>query len=173
MNRTEKDTFVQTFAQSYQASDAILVVNVDGLTVGQMQSLRTKLRQCDATLKVGKVRLMKIAIRAASGDEALIDSLGRQLGAVFVTREIQETAKQLSDFMASAEQMKFVSGVFKNKFINAEEIKTLASLPSYSVLMTQLAYALNASIAGLARALHEVEKKNAAGSDAVTDQKDN
>jgi large subunit ribosomal protein L10 len=159
VKKNGKAKFVQDFAESFKASEATFVMGVGGLSVNQVQSLRAKLRNAGARLQIGKVRLMKIALRSAAGDELFTSSLAGQVGAVFSSNDSQQVAKNLVDFVKRSEKSSIVSGVYNSKFIGADGIKSLAAIPPYPVLVAMLAGSLNSLIAGLARSLNAVVEK--------------
>lgn len=170
MNREGKSKFIDIFSDCFKASESTFIVKVDGLTVKQFQNLRSKLRENEAKVQVGKVRLMKRAIEASDGDASFIDSLGGQIAAVFSQKESQQVAKDLVGFGKENEAMSLVSGVFQNKFMSEADVKSLASIPPHSVLVSRLAGALNGPISGLARSLNEVSTKLARALKAVADK---
>lgn len=170
MNREGKSKFIDDFADCFKASESTFIVKVAGLTVKQFQNLRTKLRESDAKLQVGKVRLMKRAIEASDGDGQLVDSLGGQIGVVFSPNESQKVAKDLVGFGKKNEALALISGVYQNKFMSEGEVKSLASIPSKEVLVARLAGGLNSPITGLAVSLKEVSTKLARCLKAVAEK---
>lgn len=160
MNRREKSTFIESFSDCFKASESSFVIKVSKLSVLQIQNLRSKLRAEGATLRIGKVRLMKIAVNNSNSDShELVDTLGGQIGVVFSNKESQKIAKSLLEFGTENEAMELVSGLFKKQFMNKIELHRLASLPSFNVLVSRLARALNSPIARLARSLKEVSNR--------------
>lgn len=156
MNREDKSSFVDSFSNSFLANESSFVVKVGGLTVHQTQTLRSKLRASGAILRVGKVRLMKIAADKSSVCKELIDSLGGQVAVVFSDQDSQQVAKSLVDFGKENDSMTLVSGLFKNKFMSQADVGELASIPPYNVLVSRLAGALNSPATNLAVCLKEV-----------------
>lgn len=159
MKKEGKAKFVQDFASSYKESEAAFIVKVAGLTVPQLQALRTQLRNSGARLQIGKVRLMKLALNKLVEGDQFVNSLGWQIGTVFSKGDSTAVAKNLVDFAKEIEQADIVSGIYKNKFMNAEDVKSFASIPPYTVLVSMLAGGLNNVIAGLARSLDAVVQK--------------
>ncbi len=157
MNRREKSAFVEGFSEAFKASESSFVIKVGKLSVLQIQNLRSKLRSEGASLKIGKVRLMKIAVNnSGSNNDDLTKTFGGQIGVVFSSKQSQSVAKSLLEFGTENEAMELVSGIFKKQFMDKSEVHRLASIPPFNVLVARLARALNSPIARLARSLNEV-----------------
>ena len=74
-----------------------------------------------------------------------------------------ETAKAIYNYSKDSETYKIKGGVIEGKVMTAEEIITLAKLPSRETLLSMLAGALLGNISKLAVALDQVkvQKENA------------
>jgi large subunit ribosomal protein L10 len=73
MNREEKSAAIQEIAAQIEASEAIFAVDYRGISVPQAAELRSKLREADASFRIVKNRLTKIAadqVVAAGADRA-------------------------------------------------------------------------------------------------------
>jgi large subunit ribosomal protein L10 len=61
MNRQEKSAAIKEIASEIEASEAIFAVDYRGISVPQAAELRSKLREADASFRIVKNRLTKIA----------------------------------------------------------------------------------------------------------------
>ena len=61
MNREEKSATIQEIAAQIEASEAIFAVDYRGISVPQAAELRAKLREADASFRIVKNRLTKLA----------------------------------------------------------------------------------------------------------------
>src|SRR5580658_3744550 len=73
MDRAEKKELVGTLSEAFKATNVVVVAHYSGLTVAQMQKLRTQMKQAGASVKVTKNRLAKIALEGT--DVVAIGSL--------------------------------------------------------------------------------------------------
>jgi len=154
MNRQQKAEVIQKLKESFLGNQATYVIGFRGLSVAQMQKLRSNLRQKGGILKVAKARLMKRAIEGESNISDLIPHLKDQIGLVFAKEQSTEVAKVLSDFSKEAEALNLIVGLLDSKVIEKEKVKQIAALPSREVLLGQLCGTLNAPVVGLVRALN-------------------
>jgi large subunit ribosomal protein L10 len=154
MSRQQKADVIQKLKESFLDSQATYVVGFRGLSVAQMQKLRSDLRQKGGILKVAKARLMKRAVDGESGISELKPHLQDQIGLVFVKEQFTDVAKILSDFSKKNEALNLVVGLLDSQIIEKEKVKQIASLPSKEVLLGQVCGTLNAPIVGLVRVLN-------------------
>ena len=149
MNRQQKELVVQLFREEFTKSSASFVVGYKGMSVSQMQDLRTKLRESGGLLKVTKARLMKLALGDLEGGQALIPYLHDQIGVVFVSNEPTSVAKVLREF-SKEKVLSLVVGKLDGDILDSEGIVRIASLPSKQQLLGMLCGTLNAPIHRLA-----------------------
>ncbi len=150
MNRQQKELVVQLFRENFTNSPASFVVGYRGMTVSQMQDLRTKLRESGGLLRVTKARLMKRALENVEDGQALIPHMHDQIGVVFVLDEPTAVAKVLSEFSKENKALSLVVGRLDRDILDSDGIVRIASLPSKQQLLGILCGTLNAPIHCLA-----------------------
>jgi hypothetical protein len=72
VERAEKREFVTGLNEVFKASGSVVVAHYAGLTVAQMNDLRSKMRVAGGTVKVAKNRLAKIALQGTES-EGIVD----------------------------------------------------------------------------------------------------
>ncbi len=150
MNRQEKELVVQSLRERFSKSQSSFIVGYKGLTVNQLQTLRSQLRARGAVLKVAKARLMKLAVGDLEDSQALAPYFKDQIGVVFASDESPAgVAKVLSEFAKEHAGLQLVGGTLEGTFIDQAAISRIAYLPSKEVLLAQLCGTLNAPIARL------------------------
>jgi large subunit ribosomal protein L10 len=146
MARADKTAAVAEIADQFRGSSGAVLTEYRGLTVKQLQELRTALGG-NATYAVVKNTLTKIAAKDA-GVEGLGDLLAGPSAIAFITGDPVETAKGLRDFAKANPQLLIKGGVLDGKSLTPAEIDKLASLESREVLLAKLAGAMKASLSG-------------------------
>lgn len=170
MNRQQKELMVQLFREKFEQNPASFVVGYRGLTVGQLQVLRTKLREHGGTFKVTKARLMKLALQGEKNADALVPYLHDQVGVVFALNGSSAVAKVLIDFSKDHEALTLVAGRLYGDVFDSTGIVRIASLPSKTQLLatlcgtlkaplSRLVFGLNMQIIQLLVALKQVAEK--------------
>jgi len=154
MNRQQKEAVVSGIKDMFSQADGSFLVQYKGLSVSQMQDLRSKLRQEDGLLKVTKARLMKLAVSDFESAENFKGDLKDQVGLIFAMKETPAIAKKIVDFSKENEALKIISGLFESKVLTKDQVESLASIPSREVLLAQLVGTLQAPVAGFASTLN-------------------
>lgn len=153
MNRQQKAEIVGSLKDSFSHSPASFLVGFQGLTVAQMQKLRSELRKQGGTLKVTKARLMRRAVDGLKGSEELAPFFKGQVGIVFA-KESPAVAKVLFEYAKNNEALKLVVGCLDEQLLNGASIARIATLPSKEVLLAQVCGTLQAPLAGCVRVLN-------------------
>jgi large subunit ribosomal protein L10 len=152
MNREEKATAIEEIAAQIEGAEAIFAVDYRGISVPQAAELRTKLREADASFKVVKNRLTKLAAEKA-GEERLAELLEGPTALTFVRGDTAMAAKAISSFNKEHEVLAFKGGFMDSLSLDEDGFKSIARLPSRDVLNGQLAGVVASPLTGLVRGL--------------------
>jgi large subunit ribosomal protein L10 len=171
MKRQQKAALVDSLRENITDSQAAFVVGFKGLTVNQIQALRTKLRSKGGSFKVAKARLMKRAIEGLGGADDLRPYLKNQIGLVFAKNNSPEVAKALDAFAKENEGLLIVVGLMDSRVLVAQDVRRIATLPSREVLLAQLCVTLQAPTTKLASTLSVLITKLPWTLQAVADKK--
>jgi large subunit ribosomal protein L10 len=144
MARPDKAAAVAELVDSFQESTAAVLTEYRGLTVKQLQELRTALGE-NATYSVVKNTLTQIAAKQA-GVDGVDNLLLGPTAIAFVKGDVVEAAKGLRDFARTNPALIIKGGYFEGKSLEAAEIAKLADLESREVLLGKLAGAMLASL---------------------------
>lgn len=161
-NINAKKEEVSALAQKMKESTLILLTDYRGINVDEVTSLRNDLRNAKAEYKVIKNNITKRALEEC-GIQGLEEQLTGPTAVIMSTEDYLEPAKAIYNFTKDHEFYKIKGGVIDGKVMTAEEIITLAKLPSRDQLLSMLAGALLGNISKLAVALDQVkiQKENA------------
>ena len=158
----QKEAAIKELAEQLKTDKLILLVDYRGINVEQVTKLRSDLRNANASYKVIKNNIVKRALNL-NGENGL-DSLLEGPTAVVTSKEdYLEASKIIYKFSKDNDFYKIKGGIIDGKVMTAEEIITLAKLPSRQELLAKLAGALLGNITKLAVALDQVkvQKENA------------
>src|SRR5262252_2090663 len=97
MNREEKAATIEEIAAQIEAAEAIFAVDYRGISVPQAAELRGKLREADASFRIVKNRLTKIAADKV-GEGRLAELLQGPTALTFVRGDTAMAAKAISSF---------------------------------------------------------------------------
>ena len=152
MNREEKSAAVAEIAEQIEASEAIFAIDYRGISVPQAAELRSKLRESDASFRVVKNRLTKLAADKADR-ESLKDLLEGPTALTFVRGDTAAAAKAITTFNREHEVLTFKGGFMADTTLDEERFTAIAKLPARDVLNAQFAGVVASPITGLVRGL--------------------
>ena len=158
----KKQAQVDELAKVLKDAKVILLTDYRGITVTDVTKLRADLRNANAEYKVIKNNIIRRALEV-NGESGLNELLEGPTAIVYGTGDYLEPAKIIYNFSKDNDFYKIKGGIIDGKVMTAEEIITLAKLPSRQELLGMLAGALLGNISKLAVGLNEVckQKENA------------
>jgi large subunit ribosomal protein L10 len=152
MNREEKSATIEEIAAQIERSEAIFAVDYRGISVPQAAELRSKLREADASFRIVKNRLTKIAADQV-GEERLAELLQGPTALTFVRGDTAQAAKAISTFNKEHEVLTYKGGFMDATSLDEATFKSIAKLPSRDVLNGQFAGVVASPLTGLVRGL--------------------
>ena len=151
----QKEEEVNALAAKLKEAKVILLTDYRGINVSDVTKLRTDLRNTNSEYKVLKNNIIKRALNV-NGENGLDNLLEGPTALIFGTEDYLEPSKVVYNFSKDNDFYKIKGGIIEGKVMSAEEIITLAKLPSRTELIAQLAGALLGNITKLAVALDAV-----------------
>ncbi len=152
----QKEEEVKKLAEKLKEAKVILLTDYRGINVADVTKLRTDLRNANSEYKVIKNNIIKRALNE-NGENGLDELLEGPTAIVIGTEDYLEPSKVIYNYTKTNESYKIKGGIIDGKVMTAEEIITLAKLPSRQELMAKLAGALLGNITKLAVALDAVK----------------
>jgi large subunit ribosomal protein L10 len=150
MKRTDKERVVEELTGRLKTADTLLVADYRGLTMPQIDSLRTRLLESGARFTVVKNTLTRRAAEAA-GAESLLALLEGPSAIAFLEADgdMVAAAKALADAARETRVLAIRGGVLEGRPMTAEEVESLATLPPQDVLRGQVLGAIVAPLTSL------------------------
>lgn len=145
MARADKAAAVAEITEEFRASNATVLTEYRGLTVGQLKQLRRTLGE-DTTYAVVKNTLTKIAAKDA-GVVGFDDLLVGPTAIAFIKGDAVAAAKGIDTFAKENPMLVIKGGMMDGKILTADDIKKLAKLESREVLLSKVAGVANAALA--------------------------
>lgn len=156
----QKKKEVEELAEKIAKAKVVLLTDYRGINVEDVTGIRAKLRAVNTEYKVIKNNITKRALEACK-IEGLEELLEGPTSVIIGYEDYLEPSKIIYDYSKNNEFYKIKGGIIDGKVVTAEEIITLAKLPSRETLIAQLAGALLGNITKLAVALDQVAKQKA------------
>jgi large subunit ribosomal protein L10 len=143
MLKSDKERLVAELTDRLRETGTLLVADYRGLTVTEIDDLRTQLLQHGARFRVVKNTLTRRAAEAA-GTESLLTLLDGPTAIAFLESDGDPVAvaKALRDVARAGRVLVIRGGILDGVAITAEDVEELAKLPPADVLRGQLVGAL-------------------------------
>lgn len=149
MPKEEKVRAVEELKEKLSQSTFTIGTGYQGLSVQQMNTLRSRLRSQGLEYKVVKNTLALIAAREA-GQEGVKELIEGPTGLVFSFGDAAEAAKALDEYIRSTRSPLAVRGaLLGDRLLSGSDVGRLASLPPREQLVAQLLGQMQAPIARL------------------------
>lgn len=150
ISREQKATLIDSYKELIANSHAIVAADYRGLSVKQLQRLRTMLRENDASFVIAKKTLMMRALTEL--DRPIPDvAMTGPVGFAFLGEDLAAGAKVLKDFTKEVGEFFTVTGgLLGDSVLDAASAASLADLPSRDVQLAQLVAAIAAPMSALA-----------------------
>jgi large subunit ribosomal protein L10 len=156
MQKSDKERVVTDLTEKLRGAETMIVADYRGLTMPQIDALRSKLIENGARFTVVKNTLTRRAAEAAGAD-ALLALLEGPSAIAFVEADgdAVAVAKALADSARDTKVLEIRGGVMQGRVITGDDVDALAKLPPLDVLRGQVVGAVIAplnAIAGLINA---------------------
>ena len=171
MDRAEKREFVSELNEVFKASGSVVVASYAGVTVAQMNDLRSRMRASGGTVKVAKNRLAKIALQGTESEGVSSLFTGQTLIAYC---DDPVTAPKIAvEFTKVSDKLVILGGAMGATTLDADGVKALATMPSLDELRaklvgmiqtpaTRIAQIVNAPAGAVARVIGAYARKDEA-----------
>ncbi|WP_436644554.1 50S ribosomal protein L10 [Microbaculum sp. FT89] len=136
MDRAAKSELVATLHDVFQGTGVVVVAHYTGLSVSEMTSLRSRMREAGGKVKVAKNRLAKLALEGT--EIAHIGDLLKGPTVIAYSDDPVAAPKVAVDFAKANQKLVILGGAMGATALDPEGVKSLATLPSLDELRARL-----------------------------------
>jgi len=128
MNKERKKSYITEMTAQFEKSEAVLVTHYQGLTVKQLDDLRSKMREHGIKFQITKNRITKIALENSRCKD--IANLFTGPTAVAISDDAIISAKILTNFSKENKNLKILGGIMGKDVLDVDAVKNVATLPT-------------------------------------------
>ena len=128
MNKEQKKNYITEMTNQFENSKAIMVTHYQGLTMTQLDDLRSKMREHGIVFKITKNRITKLALEKTKCKD--LSNLFTGPTAVAFGEDAIMSARILSKFAKDNENLKLIGGIMDNEVLDQAGVLNVASLPT-------------------------------------------
>lgn len=136
MDRAEKSEMVSSLSQVFASTGVVVVAHYSGLNVAQMTTLRGRMKDAGASLKVAKNRLVKLALKGT--DMEHISDLFQGPTVIAYSDDPVAAPKIAVEFAKTNEKLVLLGGAMGTTNLDAKGVEALATMPSLDELRAKL-----------------------------------
>jgi large subunit ribosomal protein L10 len=172
VSREKKEQLVADYVDKLSRSNAVFLTDYRGLTVSEMETLRTKIREAGGGYSIVKNTLAARALEAANLPVPE-DMLRGPTAIGLVYEEVPAIAKVLTDFAKDTEILQVKGGIMEGNMLSPKQISALASMPPREIVLAQLLGLIQQPGNGVAGVINAAGNKLAATIKAYADSLEN
>lgn len=151
VDRAEKSQLVEDLGSVFNDTGVVVVAHYTGLTVAEMTTLRARMRDVGASVRVAKNRLVKLALKGT--DVEHISDLFQGPTVLAYSADPVAAPKIAVEFAKGNEKLVILGGAMGTTSLDPEGVKALAALPSLDELRGKLVGLMAAPATQIARVL--------------------
>ena len=128
LTKEQKKNYISDMTTQFENSKAVIVTHYQGLTMIQLDELRSKMREHEITFKITKNRITKLALEGTKFKK--LEGLFTGPTAVAFSDDAISSAKILTKFAKNNSSLKIIGGIMEDEPLSVEEVAKIATLPS-------------------------------------------
>ena len=128
MSKEKKQNYINEMTTQLDSSEAVIVAHYQGLTVKQLDELRSKMREHGIIFKITKNRITKLALEKTRCKD--LSNLFTGPTAVALSKDAITSAKILTNFSKENKNLKILGGIMGNDILDVAGVQNVATLPT-------------------------------------------
>jgi len=128
MSKEKKQSYIKDMTTQLDSSEAVIVAHYQGLTVKQLDELRSKMREHGIIFKITKNRITKLALEKTRCKD--LSNLFSGPTAVALSKDAITSAKILTNFSKENKNLKILGGIMGNDILDVVGVQNVATLPT-------------------------------------------
>jgi len=128
MNKEKKKAYINKMKDFFSKNNSILVTHYQGLTVKQIDEMKSEMRKHGILFKITKNRITKLALDGTKFKK--LENLFTGPTAVALSEDAISSAKILTKFAKQNSSLKIIGGIMGDEVLKVEDVAKIATLPS-------------------------------------------
>ena len=142
MTKEQKKVYIDEMSKQFENSKAVMITHYQGLTMPQIDELRSKMREHGIIFKITKNRITKLALEKTRCKD--LAGLFTGPTAVAFGEDAIISARILSKFAKDNENLKLIGGIMENEVLDQAGVQNVATLPTLDEARANIVGILNA-----------------------------
>ena len=125
MNKEQKKQYINEMSSQFNSIEAVIVTHYQGLTVTQLDDLRSRMREHGIKFKITNNRITKLALEKTKCKD--LSNLFTGPTAVALSEDAIKSAKILTKFSKENENLKILGGIMGTDILDVAGVKNVAT----------------------------------------------
>ncbi len=172
MNKTEKAEIIANFAEKFQNTPALYLIDYTGITVEEVNELRREFRKSKVEYKVIKNTLAKRAIDEANKFDKLKDYFVGMTSVAISSDDPVAAAKIIKKYKDKFNKLDLKACYIESSFYDGSKLNEIASLPTKPEIISGILGSLQSPISGIVGSINAVMRDLVGVLDAIANKKE-
>ena len=128
MNKEQKKNYISEIETQFKNNEAVIVTHYQGLTMTQLDDLRSKMREHGIKFQITKNRITKLALEKTKCKD--LSNLFSGPTAVAFSNDAIISARILSKFAKDNVNLKLLGGIMGEEVLDQAGVQNVANLPT-------------------------------------------
>ena len=128
MNKNKKKNYIEEMKVFFNKTSSVFVTHYQGLTVKQIELLRSEMRKHGILFKITKNRITKLALEGSKFEK--LENLFSGPTAVAFSEDAITSAKILTKFAKNNSNLKIIGGIMEEEPLSLKDVEKIATLPT-------------------------------------------
>jgi len=128
MNKEKKKLYIAEMKEFFKKTNSVLITHYQGLSVKQIDELKSELRKHGILFKITKNRITKLALEGTKYKK--LENLFSGPTAIAFSDDAISSAKILTNFAKKNSNLKIIGGLMEEEALSIEDVAKIATLPT-------------------------------------------
>ena len=128
INKNKKKDYIEEMKVFFNKTSSVFVTHYQGLTVKEIDRLRSEMRKHGILFKITKNRITKLALEGSKFKK--LENLFSGPTAVAFSEDAITSAKILTNFAKSNPHLKIIGGIMEEEPLSVKDVEKIATLPT-------------------------------------------
>jgi len=142
ISKNKKKLYIEEMKKFFNETSSVFVTHYQGLTVKQIDELRSEMRKHGFIFKITKNRVTKLALEGSKFKK--LENLFSGPTAVTFSEDAITSAKILTKFAKNNSNLKIIGGIMEEEPLSEKDVEKIATLPTLSEARAKIAGILTA-----------------------------
>ena len=137
MNKEKKKIYIEEMKNFFSKTSSVFVTHYQGLSVKQIDELRSEMRKHGIMFKITKNKITKLALKGTKFDK--LEDLFSGPTAVAFSEDAISSAKILTNFAKTNSNLKIIGGIMEDEPLSLKDVEKIATLPTLDEARAKIA----------------------------------